>query len=515
MSSLRIAQKRNNLATNSIALCFRMVIRMAISLYTTRVILNALGVEDYGIYNIIAGFTVMFSFVNTSMSTAISRFLAFELGRNGGEQDLIETFKTAFTTQTILAILIILLAEAIGIPIINHYLTIPPNKLYDANILYQCTLISLLINILQVPFNASIIAFEKMTTYAYIEIVYVTALLLIALMLKIMSGPLLIYYGAMLVGVNVLILACYYFYTRRFHICTPRFLMNWSKMKPMIIFSGADFYSNCSLSLQNQGQNIVINKFFGLVANASIGIASQVYGALLMFSSSITTAIRPRIIKSYAATEYGTFKALIFNGSRVLTFFNTIICIPLIFSVQWLLDVWLGEVPPYAVVFTQILLINHCLYSYKPILIAGLHATGKITKFSIISGTLYLFSIGIQLMMAYLGASIESVFGLIIILTGANIAIIIYYLIKNAHLIWTEILRNIVFPPTMVIVVLLSIGFITFKLSSNDDASLILAVCAIALLGMFLSSLFILDKRTRQYLVKYSVNLFGKLKLRK
>ena len=154
-------QNGNSLAINSIALCFRMIIRMAISLYTTRVVLNALGVEDYGIYNVIAGFTVMFSFVNTSMSAAISRFLAFEIGRKGSEQDLKETFKTAFTTQAILAIVIIILAEAIGIPIINHYLTIPSDKIFAANILYQCTLISLFIHITQVPFNATIIAFEK------------------------------------------------------------------------------------------------------------------------------------------------------------------------------------------------------------------------------------------------------------------------------------------------------------------------------------------------------------------
>lgn len=508
-------QNGNSLAINSIALCFRMIIRMAISLYTTRVVLNALGVEDYGIYNVIAGFTVMFSFVNTSMSAAISRFLAFEIGRKGSEQDLKETFKTAFTTQAILAIVIIILAEAIGIPIINHYLTIPSDKIFAANILYQCTLISLFIHITQVPFNATIIAFEKMTAYAYIEIVYVTALLLIALTLKVLKGPLLVYYGGMLVMVNVLVLFCYLIYTRRFKICVPAFLFNWSKMKPMIVFSGADFYSNCSLSLQTQGQNIVINRFFGLVANASIGIASQVYGALLMFSSSITTAIRPRIIKLYAANEYDSFYNLIFDGSRLLSFFNTIICIPLIFSVQWLLQIWLGNITEYAVVFTQILLINHCLYSYKPILIAGLHATGKITKFSMVSGTLYLLAIAVQFIMAYCGATIESVFGLILILTGINITVITYYLIKNANFSWTDILKKIIFPPTMVIAGLLFLGFITLNLIGNNRVYIILTVCTISLFGMFFSSLYILDERTRQYILKYSVNLLDKLKVRK
>lgn len=509
-----MASKGNSLATNSIALCFRMIIRMAISLYTTRIILNVLGVEDYGIYNVIAGFTVMFSFVNTSMSTAISRFLAYEIGKKGNEQDLKETFKTAFTTQTTLAGVIIILAEAIGIPIINHYLTIPPDKLYEANVLYQCTLVSLFIHILEVPFNASIIAFEKMTAYAYIEIVYVVALLLIALALKILTGPLLVYYGSMLVLANVLILLCYFIYTRKFKICMPAFLFDWSRMKPMVVFSGSDFYSNCSLSLQTQGQNIIINRFFGLAANASIGIASQVYGALLMFSSSITTAIRPRIIKLYAANEYDSFHNLIIDGSRLLSFFNTLICVPLIFSVKWLLEIWLGDIPQYAIVFTQILLINHCLYSYKPILIAGLHATGNITRFSIVSGTLYILAIIIQLLMAYWGANVNTVFALIILLTGVNIAIIIYYLIKNANFLWMDILNKVVFPPTIVIAGLLFVGFMALNLINNDGISLIIMVCAITLFGILLSSAFILDKRTRQYILRYSVNLLGKLKVR-
>lgn len=508
-------QNGNSLAINSIALCFRMIIRMAISLYTTRVVLNALGVEDYGIYNVIAGFTVMFSFVNTSMSAAISRFLAFEIGRKGREQDLKETFKTAFTTQAILAIVIIILAEAIGIPIINHYLTIPSDKIYAANILYQCTLISLFIHITQVPFNATIIAFEKMTAYAYIEIVYVTALLLIALTLKVLKGPLLVYYGGMLVMVNVLVLFCYLIYTRRFKICVPAFLFNWSKMKPMIVFSGADFYSNCSLSLQTQGQNIVINKFFGLIANASVGIASQVYGALLMFSSSITTAIRPRIIKLYAAKELDSFNYLILDGSRLISFFNTIVCIPLIFSIQWILELWLGEIPEYAVIFTQILLINHCLYSYKPILIAGLHATGKITKFSIVSGTWYILAIGIQFLIAYLGANIETVFGIIILLTGVNIIIIVYYLTNITDMACKNIVTKVIIPPTAIILGMVSLGFLTLRQFRANECITIIVIFSVSLITLVLSARLILDKRTRHHIVKFTKALSEKLKLHK
>lgn len=499
-----------SISKNSIALVFRMLLRLLVSLYTTRVILNALGVDDYGIYNVIAGFSVMFSFVNTSMSTAISRFLAFDLGNGKDEASISNTFRLAFTSQVLLAIIVFILAEAIGIPIINNYLTIPVERIFAANILYQCTLVSLVLNMLQVPFNAAIIAFERMTAYAYIEIVYVILLLGIAFILQCLEGSLLIYYGLMLVGVNLMVFMSYLIYTRRFKICTPRILFNWASMKPMIIFSGADFYSNCSLSLQSQGQNIIINRFFGLVANASVGIASQVYGALLMFSSSITTAIRPRVIKLYAAEEKTLFLNLICDGSSVISFFNVIVCIPTIFLIKWILPLWLESVPAYATLFTQILLINHCLFSYKPILIAGLHASGKITGFSFISGTWFILAILIQYAIAYIGMDIVGVFGLIIVLTGVNIAFIVYYLNKLVNLPVKQIIRKVILPTTLIVILSLTIGyFLTERFGGELSTEIEIAIGLFFFSGV-LSTVFILNSRIRSAFI----NLIKELKCR-
>lgn len=488
-----------------------MLLRLVVSLYTTRVVLNALGVDDYGVFNVVAGFTTMFAFVNTSMSTAISRFLSYDLGKDNEESTLVDTFRIAFTSQTALSIVVFIIAEIIGIPLINGYLSIPADKIFDANILFQCTLISLIFNILQVPFNASIIAFERMTAYAYIEIIYVVSLLLVAVALQLMTGPLLVYYGIMLVCVNIIIFISYYIYTKRFGICQPKILINWGKMKPMLTFSSADFYANCGLSFQSQGQNIIINKFFGLIANASIGIASQVYGALLMFSNSITTAIRPRIIKLYASNDSLKFKELIFSGSRVISFFNTISCVPIIFSIQWLLTIWLKEVPQYAMQFTQILLINHCIYSYKPILIAGLHASGKIVRFSFISGTWFMLAIFIQYGLAYCGLNIEFVFGIILLLTGVNVVIIVYYLNMLLGLSAKEIIVKIILPPFAIVSFTMLFGFYILQFVLDR---VFLQVSTILFLTIFcglFSYLFILDRTTRLIIEGYIKKLAARI----
>lgn len=509
------SSKENSLAKNSVALGLRMIIRMVISLFTTRIILRSLGIEDYGIFNVIAGFTTMFAFVNTSMSTSISRFLSFGLGRHENGSSLRKTFKICFTTQIILAGIVLILAEAIGVPIINSYLTIPPSRISAANILYQCTIITMLINIIQVPFNASIIAYEKMTAYAYIEIINALALLGIAYLLRILSGPLLVYYGLMLVCLNIIILICYYYYTRRFKICIPAFHFNWKAMRPILVFSGADFYSNCSLSLQAQGQNIIINKFFGLVANASIGISNQVYGALLMFSNSITTAIRPRIIKHFAAEKNDLFKSLIFDSSKLISFFNIIACIPLFLSIHLILSLWLTELPEYAILFTRILILNQCYFSYKPILIIGLHATGKITKFSILSGTWYLLSIPLQFLIAYMGCRISMVFGIILIITGINILIIVYYLTRLTEIKLSELFKKIMLPPFFLTTIIIIFEFIIKTIISTNSTAILLLQFTLVIFTIILSYSFILDDSTRIILRKHLHNLLTKVNINK
>ncbi len=473
--------------------------------------MNALGIIDFGIYNVVAGISTMFTFVNASMSSAISRFLSFDLGRSNEISTVSQTFRIAFTTQLFIAIVIFIIAEIIGIPLINIYLNIPSIKLFSANILYQCTLVSMLISIIQVPFNATLIAFERMTAYAYIEIVYVFLMLGIAFVLQLIRADLLIFYGIMLVGVNVVILFCYTRYCSQFGICRTTLLMDKSRAKPILKFSGADFYSSSCMSIQSQGVSIILNRFFGLVANAAVGVAVQIYSALLMFASSITTAIRPRIIKYYASNELDNFNHLIYDGSRLISFFNIIICIPLLFCLRIIFSMWLEKVPEYSVEFAQILLINHSLFSYKTILVTAIQATGKIERFSFYSGTLYLISIAVQLIMAKLGFSIVLIYGFLIIITTIYILLLVISIHKFTNLIIKDMLKYIVLPPVLIVA---GIGFTGLAVRQmfphGISTDLIFAVGAL-ITTVLLSSVFILNTKTRQLLVGYLKKLSHKI----
>ncbi len=492
-----------SIAKNTIALTLRMILRLVVSLYTTRVVLHALGVDDFGIYNLIVGFTMMFSFVNSSMSSSISRFIACDLGSEKSENDRTKTFRIAFTIQLLIALALLVVAEVIGVILINHYVDIPPHRLMAANILYQCTLVSLVFNILQAPFNATIIAYERMTAYAYFELIYVFLLLIIAFALQVLHGDLLVCYGFMLVGINIIIFICYKLYSNRFSICKTSLYLKWSKARDMLRFSGADFYANCSLSVQSQGQNIIINRFFGLTANAASGIGSQIYGALLMFSNSMCTAMRPRIIKHYASGEVLDFRSLMYNGARMVSFANLILCIPLIIILPSIISLWLNTIPKYAVLFARVLLIQHCFFSYKPILVAGIHATGRIVFFSLKSGTLYFISIPLQFFIAFWCCNAAIVYGSIIAIVGVNVLLMINALATLSGIERKLLILNIFTPPIITTVVIVLLSFLVkYCLANAMVVDLFIAIGSFIITAV-VSYYFILDKESRLLLKGY------------
>lgn len=501
-------QQSNTLARNSIALTIRMVIRLLISLYTTRVILDALGVADYGIYNVIAGLSAMFSFVNSSMSNAISRFLSYALGQGKCNTDLERTFKLSFTAQFSLAICAFILAEIIGVPIINNVLSIPSDRMLAANILYQCTLVGFIANILQIPFNATIVAFERMTAYAYIEIVYVSLLLLIAMSLKLSFGDRLILYGFLVATINIIIFFCYYFYCRRFGICKVGLLWSRNEIKPILTFSVSDMYANICLSLQNQGQNIILNRFFGVAVNAAAGIASQIYGAMLMYTNSITTAIRPQIIKSYSSGDIQKMTHLMIDGSRILSFATISICVPVLIRLRVIVALWLSNPPTLTIVFASILLINHCLFCHKTLYIIGLQATGKIGKFSFISGSWYLIGIGIQLIMALIGLNQTYIFGIIVLLSFVNTIIILYYLNQYIPLPFGKVIFVFFTSPLITLALSYGISYGISCLFTEKIIASIIVMLASAIITFSLGSFIILNKVTRSYLINQIKSIY-------
>jgi len=392
------------LAKNTAALYCRMLLSIAIGLYTTRVVLNTLGAEDYGIYNVVGGIVAMLSFLNAAMSGATSRFMAFELGR-ADFQRLRNTFSTALLIHAGIALVIFIVAETAGLWFVNAKLVIPADRLAAANWVYQFSILAAMVNVMQVPYNASIIAHEKMTVYAYVEILNVSLKLIIVYLLVIGTFDKLILYGGLTLCICIVIIFVYRGYCRRyFEECRTRLVYDKSILVPMLSFFGWDLYGNMCVTARQQGTNVLLNLFFGPIANAASGIATTVNGTLLGFTYNILMAARPPIIKSYAAGNIPVMLCMINNISKYMLLLVGAILIPILLEMPYIMQLWLKNVPEYTVVFCRLIFISGCIGIVNSAVIAGIHATGRIKLLSLLSGSFFLINLPVIYVFLRLGA---------------------------------------------------------------------------------------------------------------
>lgn len=382
------------IAKNTVMLYIRMLLSMVVGLYTSRVVLQTLGVEDYGIYGVVGGVVSMMGFLNASMSGATSRFITFELGR-GNIQRVRDTFSSAMIIHIGIALLVILLAETVGLWFLCNKLVIPEGRMTAAYWVYQCSIISAAVSVTQTPYTAVIMSREKMDIYAYLELLNVSLKLGIVYLLVIGNFDKLILYAILTLAVSVFMAMLNRIYCiRKFE--ESRFRWVWSKelLKPMLSFSGWDLYGNMSSSVLQQGRTFIVNMFFGVSVNAACGIATTVHGVLQGFSGNILSAIRPQIIKSYAANDINRMQNLICNGIKYTTLFIMLISFPLIVNMDYILSLWLGSVPDYTSTFCKLLLVNNIVSVATFFFIIGIHATGRVKAF-IITGTVSMLQLPI------------------------------------------------------------------------------------------------------------------------
>lgn len=383
------------IAKNTLLLYIRMFISMIVGLYTSRVVLNVLGVEDYGIYGVVGGVVAMMGFLNATMSGATARFITYEIGR-GEKEMLSKTFSSAFVVHIIIAAVVLIVGETLGVWFLNNKMVIPENRIIAANWVLHFSLLSSVVTIIQVPFNACIIAHERMNVYAYIEIMNVILKLLVVFLLLTVSFDKLISYAALFFVVTLFVAALYASYCyRRYE--ESRIKLKWDSkvIRPMVSFSGWDLYGNFSGTARQYGVNIIINMFFGPLLNAASSIATSVVGMVSQFTANVVMAIKPQIIKSYAQGNYQESARLISLGCLVNFLLMSFICIPLISEMHYVLVLWLKTVPEYAVEFCQLSLVTALFSSQSLVLMTGIHASGKIKGISFILGTIYLLVIPI------------------------------------------------------------------------------------------------------------------------
>lgn len=378
------------IAKNAMMLYIRMFLTMVVGLYTSRVVLATLGVEDYGIYGVVGGVVAMMGFLNASMSGATSRFLTFELGR-GDKQRLAETFSSALIVHIGIALVVFVFAETVGLWFLCNKLVIPEGRMGAAHWVYQCSILSAMLSITQVPYNASIIAHEKMDVYAYVEILHVTLKLLIVYLLVIGNFDKLKLYAILTLAVSAFIMIIYRTYCiRKFE--ETHFHWTWKKtiLKPLLSFSGWDLYGNLSVTAYQQGSIFVINIFLGPILNAANNIAVAVNGIIKSFAYNVIQAFRPQIIKQYADGQIDDMEQLVIKSSVFSLLLLFIILVPVYFEGDYLLRIWLVDVPIHTLFLLRIILIC-CVFNVANLIInIPIHATGNIKRLSLWTGSCYI-----------------------------------------------------------------------------------------------------------------------------
>lgn len=416
------AENNKRIAKNTLLLYVRMLFMMAVSLYTSRVVLNVLGVEDFGIYNVVGGVVAMFSMLSGSLSASITRFITYELG-TGNKENLKKIFSSSVTIQIGLAVLIILLAEAIGVWFLNVKMNIPNARMAAANWVFQFSILTFAINLISVPYNASIIAHERMSAFACISILEAIGKLLIAFLIVISPMDKLIFYAILMCAVALIVRFAYGVYCKKhFEECTYHFCFDRDLLTRMFGFAGWNFIGATSAVLRDQGGNIVINLFCGPTVNAARGIAFQVNNAISGFVSNFMTALNPQITKSYAAGDRDYMMTLIYQGARLSFYMLLLLSLPVLVNTHYILGIWLKIVPDHAVLFVQLVLVFAMSESISNPLITAMLATGKIRNYQLIVGGLQLMNLPISYILLYMGMFPEVVIVVAIVISQCCLA---------------------------------------------------------------------------------------------
>lgn len=419
MSKSAVNNKR--IAKNTLYLYLRMLFVMGISLYTVRAILDILGVVDYGIYNVVGGVVTMFAFMNKTLSTSSQRYFSVALAKDDRD-DLKRVFSLNLTVFSILGVIVVVLLETIGLWFVNYKMTIPPDRMFAANVVYQVSILAMLLHIVVVPYMALVVAHEKMNIFAIIGVVEAVGKLAIVFLLTVISFDKLIIYGVL-----VLLLAFgnslwYIIYCLK-HYPESHFRWYWNKNEAVDLlgFSGWHFLGTFSTTGRSQGINILLNLFFNPAINAARAVAYQVYGAVHQLVTNFFTAVKPQIYKSYASGQYEEMFKLVMRSSLFSMYLISLLIFPLIASTQFVLGLWLKKIPEYTIVFVQLVLLNGLVDSVDAPLSATALATGKIRKYEIAVSSVILANIPISYVALKMGCNPEITMVISIVLSCIDV----------------------------------------------------------------------------------------------
>lgn len=388
--SNQASDNNKRIAKNTLLLYFRMLLMMFVTLFTSRVVLDKLGVIDYGIYNVVGGIVAMLGFLNSSMSNAVQRYLSFEIGKKN-DDGVNRVFNVSLLAHTGIAIFVLVAAEIVGVWYLNTYMNIPFKRMDAANWVLQCSIFTTLFSIVQVPYNAIIISKERMGIYAYISILEVVLKLLVVYMLSIGNFDKLKLYSVLIMMVSICIMMIYMFYcAKKYKEAKFRLIKDRCLLRQIIGFASWNMLGELAWVFTGQGVNIILNSFFGSVVNAARGLAEQVNGAVNRFVANFQTAVNPQLIKNYASEQLDDMKKLLYRSTRFSYYLLFALSLPIILKMDYILHLWLKDVPDYTTGFCQLVLICSLVSTLSNLLAQVARAYGKIRNYQIVV-SLFLF----------------------------------------------------------------------------------------------------------------------------
>lgn len=469
-----ISRNNKRIAKNTIFLYIRMLVVMCVTLFTSRVILQALGVVDFGIYNVVGGLSSSFIFFSSALTNSTQRYLNIALGKNN-INDVKNIFNLSLLIYSVIAILVILVGTLLGTWLITDKLIIPEEKLWDAYIVFYTTLLSLAITFISSVFESVLIARENMKIYAYLGVFDAIAKLGIAYCIHFTTSHKLIFYAFLMVGIQLaqkLFLAIYCL--QHYPECRYSFYWNKSLFKNMFAFTGWNIYGSGVWMVNEQGINILLNMYFGPIVNAARGISVSVNNAVNNFSVNFFTAVRPQIVKNYAAGDYDYLKKLVFASSRYSIYLLWILCFPILLKTEYILSLWLGEVPDYAVTFVRWILVYSLFNSLNNPLWSVVLATGRLKKVVLTGSNVFLLAYPISFMFLKHGFSPEIVYPILIVTRVLFLLIVLIITGKTVNISIAEYCNKVIRPTSISIIPLALIGLELNKYAGQDFISFVL-----------------------------------------
>lgn len=505
----------NRIVKNTLFLYIRMGFVLLISLYTTRVVLNVLGVDDYGIYNVVCGFVSLFSIFNTSFSTSINRYYNYELGQQSSD-GVTRVYSTSVIIQFAVAVIVLILVETIGVWYISNKMVLSPERLGVAHWIFQLSVLSLVITIMQAPFSAAVMAYEKMGFYAVVSIVDTLLKLGFIIVLQFIDYDKLLFYGIIMTIVTVVDFLLYFLYCKS-HFPDIRFSRQHDKemFKSMLSFSGWSLLDPFSYMMRDQGTNMILNTFFGTVVNAAQGIAYQVAGAVESFTSSLATSFRPQIIQTYSEGNFRRTKRLVYSMSRLNYILQLLLVIPLCFEMPYILKLWLGPIfPYYTIVFAVLVLSVKTINTLNTPLSTLIIATGQIKKIKIVSSIIICSVIPIAIILFKLGFEPWSVYASLLFVTIVNQIVHIFFVSKLfPDISVSDYTREIALPCVIYTIIATFLPFIIITFIDSSFLRLLLTVLMSSVVIIICGYWIILDSDEKEMFKGLLIKFFTRFRI--